>query len=253
MTAPDLTIAALAAVLAGMVNAIAGGGTLITFPVLTALGLPPVVANITNTVALCPGYLAGTLAQKKDLKGQKMKLLILIPIGILGGIAGGGLLIYAGDKNFRTIVPYLILLASLMLAMQNKVKSWIIKRTTISIDEDLLKSPLILIVLMASIYGGYFGAGVSVIILASLGLILNDSINRLNALKQAVSFFINISAAVFFCFSGKVNWLAALVLACGAIIGGYIGGRVSGKINPQVLRWTVIIIGIIVAAYYFFL
>lgn len=251
MTAFELILAVLASIIAGIVNAVAGGGTLITFPVLIALGLPPVVANVTSTVALCPGYFAGTLAQKKDLIGQKKKLFILIPISILGGVIGAGLLIYTGDKSFRSIVPYLILLASIMLAVQNQVKSWINKRGFVNKNENAMKSPLVLLVLFASVYGGYFGAGVSIIVLATLGLIYSDSINRLNALKQAIAFSINISAAIYFCFSGKVNWITALLMTAGAIIGGYLGGKLSGKLNPQVLRWTVIGIGVLVAGYYF--
>jgi uncharacterized membrane protein YfcA len=251
MSVFNLAIAALAAVFAGIVNAVAGGGTLITFPILTALGLPVVVANITNTVALCPGYLSGTLAQRNDLKGQRRRLWILIPISLIGGGLWGGLLIYTGDKNFRTIVPYLILLASFLIALQNQVKAWIVKRGIINKEENLLKSPLIFLVLLASVYGGYFGAGVSVIVLAALALIYNDSIVRLNALKQAIAFSINVSAAVYFCFSGKVSWITALVMAVGAIIGGGIGGKLSSKVKPQILRWTVVVIGVIVALYYF--
>jgi uncharacterized protein len=251
MTIIDLTIAALAAVLAGIVNAVAGGGTLITFPILTALGLPAMVANITNTVALCPGYLSGTLAQKNDLAGQRKRLLIVIPISLIGGALGGVLLIYTGDKNFRTIVPYLLLLASILLALQNQIKAWIVKRGLMSRQENLLTSPLILLILLASVYGGYFGAGVSVIVLAVLALIYNESIVRLNALKQAIAFSINISAAVYFSFSGKVSWITALVMAIGAIAGGSLGGKLSTRLKPQILRWTVVVIGVIVAVYYF--
>jgi uncharacterized protein len=251
MTLFDLTIAALAAIMAGIVNAVAGGGTLITFPILTALGLPAIVANVTNTVALCPGYLSGALAQKNDLKGQGVKLWILIPVSIVGGAIGGAFLLYSGDKNFRILVPWLILLATILLALQNQIKAWIIKRGLMNKAENLWKSPLILLVLLASVYGGYFGAGVSVIILAVLALIYNESITKLNAIKQALAFSINISAAVYFCFSGKVIWITALVMAVGAIAGGIIGGKLSSKIKPAILRWTVITIGLIVAVYYF--
>jgi uncharacterized membrane protein YfcA len=251
MTIPDLIIAALAAVLAGIVNAIAGGGTLITFPILTALGLPAIIANVTNTVALCPGYLSGTLAQRNDLKGQNKKLWVLIPISLVGGALGGWLLLSTGNKSFRTMVPYLILFASVLLALQNQVKAWIVSRGIMNKDENILKSPLIILVLLASIYGGYFGAGVSVIVLASLGLIYTDSITRLNALKQAIAFAINISAAVYFCFTGQFSWITVLIMAAGAIIGGGIGGRLSSIIKPQILRLTVVVIGFVVALYYF--
>jgi len=251
MSVFNLIIAGFAAFVAGIINSVAGGGTLITFPILTALGLPVVVANITNTVALCPGYLSGTLAQKNDLAGQKSRLLILIPLSIFGGVLGGIILIYTGDKNFRIIVPYLILMASMLLAFQNKIKGWITSRGKRNNEEMLQKSVVILLILLAAVYGGYFGAGASIVIFALLALLYNDSLIRLNALKQSLAFSINVSAAIYFCFSGKVCWKTALIMALGAIIGGRAGGKLSTKMKPNVLRWTVVIIGIAVASYYF--
>ena len=125
----DFVIAGFAAIVAGVVNAIAGGGTLITFPVLIALGLPAVSANITNTVALCPGYFGGTWAQRKDLTGQGKRIRLLVPVAILGGIAGGLLLILTGEKLFSSLVPYLILFATLLLAAQDRLKKWIFRNS----------------------------------------------------------------------------------------------------------------------------
>lgn len=244
----DLFIVSIAALLAGAVNALAGGGTLITFPVLTFLGVPAISASITNTVALSPGYLGGTLAQAKDLQGQKDRLWLIIPAGIFGGIFGGFLLLQTGEKLFNELIPYLILLASILLAIQEPVRAWLIKRSHNSNLEKISWFP----VGLASIYGGYFGAGLSVIVLSSLGLTIEDSLTRLNALKQAVAFTVNIAAAIFFLFSGQVLWTVALVMAIGALIGGNLGGRLAGKIKPSTLRWTVVIIGLIVSVIYFF-
>lgn len=244
----DLFIVSIAALLAGAVNALAGGGTLITFPVLTFLGVPAISASITNTVALSPGYLGGTLAQAKDLQGQKDRLWLIIPAGIFGGIFGGFLLLQTGEKLFNELIPYLILLASILLAIQEPVRAWLIKRSHNSNLEKISWLP----VGLASIYGGYFGAGLSVIVLSSLGLTIEDSLTRLNALKQAVAFTVNIAAAIFFLFSGQVLWTVALVMAIGALIGGNLGGRLAGKIKPSTLRWTVVIIGLIVSVIYFF-
>ena len=124
----ELALAGLAAIAAGMVNALAGGGTLISFPVLVALGIPEVTANITNTVALCPGYLGGALAQKKDLAGQKKRLLLLVPAGIIGGLVGGILLLYVSEQVFHILVPVLILLAAILLAVQDRIRNWIRRR-----------------------------------------------------------------------------------------------------------------------------
>jgi uncharacterized membrane protein YfcA len=243
----DLFLVAIAALLAGAVNALAGGGTLITFPVLIFLGVPAVSANITNTVALSPGYFGGTLAQWNDLRDQKNRLWGLMPAGILGGVIGGLLLLQTGEKLFNELVPYLILLASILLAIQEPVRAWLIKRSHKSNLEKFSWFP----VGFASIYGGYFGAGLSVIVLSALGLTIEDSLTRLNALKQAVAFAVNIAAAIFFLFSGQVLWTVAFVMAVGALIGGNLGGKLAGKIKPSTLRWTVVTIGVIVSIIYF--
>jgi uncharacterized protein len=249
MTILGFILAGLAAVAAGMINALAGGGTLITFPVLMALGLPAVSANVTNTVALCPGYLGGTLAQSKDLKDQKKRLWVVLPAGILGGLVGGILLLKTGEKLFTNLVPFLILLASTLLAIQNPVRKWLTRRQeqgAKTVSEIWTFLPIFL----AAIYGGYFGAGLSVILLAVLGLILNDNLTRLNALKQGIAFVTNVAAALFFVFSGKVNWMVALVMAAGALLGGIIGGKLAGKIKPATLRWVVVTIGFAVGIVY---
>ncbi|MCB0192325.1 MAG: sulfite exporter TauE/SafE family protein [Anaerolineae bacterium] len=248
----DFLLVGLAAVAGGAINALAGGGTLITFPMLTAVGIPAVAANVTNTVALCPGYLGATFAQWNDLKGQKQRVWLLVPASVIGGLIGGILLLNTGEKAFRAMVPFLILLASGLLAIQTPVRNWLVRRTSQSTSSSGDSNTwVVLPVGLAAIYGGYFGAGLSVIVLAVLGLVIDDSLTRLNALKQAISFSVNIAAAIFFLFSGQVVWLAALVMAVGALVGGVLGGRLAGKIKPNVLRWVVVTIGVIVSIIYF--
>lgn len=249
LTPLDYFFAALAALAAGAINALAGGGTLITFPVLTFLGVPAVSANVTNTVALCPGYFGGTMAQANDLKDQKKRLWLLMPASIIGGVAGGFLLLQTGEKLFKDLVPYLILLACVLLAIQDPVRAWLVKRMGEHQGANL-ESLTWLPVSLASVYGGYFGAGLSVIVLSALGLTLEDSLTRLNALKQAVAFAVNVAAAIFFLFSGHVLWTVALIMAVGALLGGWAGGKLAGKIKPSMLRWTVVTIGVIVAVIY---
>ena len=240
----EFAIAGLAAVAAGIINAIAGGGTLVSFPALIALGIPEVAANITNTVALCPGYLGGAIAQRQDLAGQGRRLRLLLPAGIIGGIAGAVLLLYIPPQVFRELVPFLILLAAVLLAVQERVRNWVQERATRTNDKvDRDKNPLVPLGL-AAVYGGYFGAGLSVIVLAVLGLFIDETMTRLNALKQCVSLAVNMAAAVFFLFSGLVVWPVALVMAAGALAGGAIGGRIAGRINPEHLRWAVVMIGV---------
>jgi uncharacterized protein len=246
----DYLFAALAALAAGAVNALAGGGTLITFPMLTFLGIPAIAANVTNTVALCPGYLGGTLAQWNDLKTQTNRLWLIVPASIVGGVAGGFLLLQTGEKLFKELVPYLILLASGLLAIQDLVRAWLTHRMGEGQGARLEKLTW-LPVGLASVYGGYFGAGLSVIVLSALGLTLEDTMTRLNALKQAIAFSVNVAAAIFFLFSGQVVWSAALVMAVGAVIGGTLGGRLAGRIKPSTLRWTVVTLGVIISIIYF--
>lgn len=239
----EIIMVALAGVAGGLVNALAGGGTLITFPVLLAVGIPAVAANITNTVALSPGYLGATLGQARDLQGQKQRLWLLFPASVLGGLTGGILLLMSGERLFSSLVPYLILLASALLAAADPLRAWLVKRSGPTTNGNTMGIWTVLPVGLAAVYGGYFGAGLSVIVLAVLGLVVDDSLTRLNALKQFIAFSVNIAAAIFFVFSGQVVWLAALVMAVGALLGGSLGGRVASRVKPQILRRIVVVIG----------
>jgi uncharacterized membrane protein YfcA len=250
MNGLDLTLIGLAAVAGGMVNALAGGGTLITFPMLTAVGVPPVVANVTNTVALCPGYVGGTFAQRRDLARQGKRLWLLLPTGVLGGITGGVLLMYTSDAMFRKLIPYLILAAVVLLAFQDRLRNAVMAHMSDSRTHPR-EAWAIPPIFLAAVYGGYFGAGLGVMMLAILGLVLEDSLIRLNALKQSLSFVINVAAAVFFLFSGKVLWTAAVVMAAGALAGGVFGGRMATRIKSIYLRRIVIATGLAVSAVYF--
>ncbi len=246
----DFVVIGLAALAAGLVNAIAGGGTLISFPALIAVGIPPVAANVTNTVALVPGYLGATFAQIKDLAGQERRLRLLIPTGALGGIVGGLLLLNTSEKLFAQLVPYLILLAAFLLAIQDIVRKWVTRRIEASGGSAANEAGSIGPVFLASIYGGYFGAGLSVIILAVLGLVIDDTLTRLNGLKQIIAFSVNVAAAIFFVFSDQVVWSAAAVMAGGAVLGGVLGGKLARFIKPQALRVMVVTIAVIVAVVY---
>jgi uncharacterized protein len=244
-------IAGFAAILAGFVNAIAGGGTLITFPTLTALGLPPVVANITNTLALCPGYFGGIYAQRSNFKSQKFFLWKLLPISIIGGITGGFLLLKLPESSFRTLIPYLILIATTLLAFQVPLKNWSLSQK--HKGSSLFKNiGTYLFIFMAAVYGGYFGAGLGIILMGVLGLVINESLNKVNVLKQALSFVINVTAALYFAFSGKAEWFFVFIMAVGAIMGGFIGGKMVDKIPAAILRYILVFIGFAVALVYFF-
>lgn len=242
----EFILIGLAALGAGMVNAMAGGGTLITFPVLTALGLPAVSANITNTVALCPGYFGGSWAQRRDLVSQQRRLQILLPIAVLGGVGGGLLLIYTGEKLFREMVPWLILFASVLLALQPLIKKIVRNGEEEGGSRGRRFLSAALLILPATVYGGYFGAGLGVILMAVLGITHTDHLVKINALKQVLSLATNIAAAIFFLFSGQVNWWVALVMAVSALLGGYLGGKLASRMKPEILRWLVVAAGVVV-------
>jgi hypothetical protein len=247
----DFVLVGFAAVAAGVINALAGGGTLITFPTLLAMGISPITANVTNTVALCPGFIGGILAQLKDLTGQRRRFWIFLSTSAAGGLIGSILLLRTGERAFQALLPYLILLASSLIAVQGLIR---VRFLRLSIQQEAKPKPEIWAVLMvglAAIYGGYFGVAMSVVVLSLLGWLINDNLTRLNAIKQTVAFGANGAAAVVFIFSGRIVWLIALVMAAGALIGGTLGGRLAGHIKPDTLRWTVVSIGIVLAVVYF--
>jgi len=247
----ELALVAAAAVAAGAVNALAGGGTLLTFPMLTFVGLPALAANITNTVALCPGHVGATLAQRDALKGQRALLALLIPAGILGGLAGGLLLVHTGEQTFRDVVPLLLLLSSILLAVQDRLRDALLRREQRRgrSGGHLRWAPLL--VAVAAVYGGYFGAGLGVVLLASLGVVLDEPLARLNALKQVIALVANVAAAIFFLFSDQVHWVAAAAMAIGALAGGAAGGWLAGRVDAQALRSAMVAIGAVLALVYF--
>lgn len=236
---------AAAAVGAGVVNAVAGGGTLITFPVMTALGVPSVRANATNTVAGCPGYIGGTWAQRSDLADLGHSVRAPLVVSAAGGLAGSILLVVSSEAMFRAIVPYLIITACVVLAVQVPLRAWLFARQRA--EHRLVELSFIG---AASVYGGYFGAGLGIMLIAVLGLFSDAPLTRVNALKQLLSIAINVSAAVFLSFSGKVQWSLVAVMAPMSLVGGHVGGRLVSVIKPTLLRVVVVIYGLVVAAVY---
>jgi len=241
----EFVVIGIAAVLAGFINALAGGGSLIVFPALIAIGIPPVAANVTHTVALTPGYLGGALGQRVDLRGQGRRLWIFMLAGAVGGIIGGFLVIWVGEVVFHILVPFLILFASGLLAIQDRVRTWTEKRANQTGSRHGEGSAIIPVGL-AAVYGGFFGAGVSVIVLAVLAIIIEDTLTRLNALKQGISFSISAAAAVFFLFSGMIVWSLVPIMMVGSVAGGVLGGRLASRINPVTLKWMVVGVGFII-------
>jgi uncharacterized membrane protein YfcA len=245
--------AALAGVAAGLVNALAGGGSLITFPALTALGLSPLIANLTNTVALTPGYLSAAWAQRHDLTGQGQRIRLLVPCAMLGGLVGGGLLLGSQEKLFAALVPWLILFGAVLLALQKPLRSVLRPAAPTHSDgspQRRLLGPAAGAIALAAVYGGYFGAGLSVIFLAVLGLAFDDSLNRLNGLKQLLSLATNLCAALVLMASGRVDWTMASIVALASILGGQIGGHLAHRVDGEALRWLVVVLGVAIGLWF---
>jgi uncharacterized membrane protein YfcA len=253
---PDAQFAliALAGFAAGAVNALAGGGTLISFPILVAAGFPAIAANLTSTIALCPGYLGATYAQRADLRGQRARLYILLPVSVLGGLLGAELLLHTGDRRFTQAVPWLLFGACALLALQERLRSALSGRHLAAAESATGAPPtplwLLPLVAAAAMYGGYFGAGMSVVILAVLGVALADPLPRLNALKQSLALATNSAAALWLALRAPVNWRVVAVLALSALLGGLWGGRFAARLSALWLRRTVVLLGIAVATLY---
>jgi uncharacterized membrane protein YfcA len=240
--------ATAAAVAGGGINALGGGGTLVTFPVLLGLGVPSVAANMTNTVALSVGHVGGTWAQRDGLQGQGTRLPKLLVAGAIGGLAGAILLKYTSDDRLRQLIPVLLGLATVLLALQPKLRTWLGRHAAAADRPDA--AWLVPAVAMGAVYGGYFGAGLGVMMLAMLGLGVHEPLNRSNVLKQLLAFVINFVAAVFFVFTGKVWWLLAGLMAVGSLLGGVLGGRVAGRLPPERFRIVVVAVGAAVTIAY---
>ncbi len=231
--------------MASGINAVAGGGTLISFPILIAFGLPAKAANATNSVALWPGSLAGAMGFR-SLWPQSISHLKLLAIPtILGSAVGSLLLIFTSQKMFDNVIPALILAAALLLLFQDKVKAMVFK-------EGRSPSPLkaVIIQFAVSLYGGYFGAGMGIMMLAAFALFIEGSIHELNAIKNWLGLLINLSASIIFIWKGLVVVGPAIAVACGSIVGGFLAATWSQRVDPKKLRFAVAVYGLVMAIYF---
>ena len=242
LTASHIVVLILAGIGAGVVNGVAGGGTLISFPILLALGYPALTANITNTVGIWPGYVAGAAGFRHEISGQGEHLRQLAPVAVVGSIAGAILLLTTSSADFKKLAPWLVLGASVLFAVQPLLK----RALSGSSHAPPRTRPLLLGggIFLASVYGGYFGAGLGVMLLAILGLALPDSITRTSGLRTVLSIVVNGVAAVVFLVHGGLAWRAVGLLAIGSLVGGWVGARVALSIPAVALRVVVIAVGL---------
>ena len=228
---------------AGTINTIVGSGTLITFPVLLAVGLPPVTANVSNTLGLVPGSLSGAYGYRKELSGQRDRLLRLGTASALGGLLGAVLLLVLPADAFKAIVPVLIGIALLLVVLQPWLARFVAARREgeTRVDGGIA---LLLGVFATGVYGGYFGAAQGVLLLGLMGLLLSDDLQRINATKNILAGLVNGVAAIVFVFASHIDWTAALLIAAGSVIGGQLGARVGRKLPPTVLRGLIVVVGL---------
>lgn len=232
---------------AGAVNTIVGAGSLITFPLLLALGYPPVIANVSNTVGLIPGSVSGAFGYRRELEGQRPRLLRLCAAGGLGGLSGGLILLAMPEAVFEGVVPLLIALACVLVLLQPVLARRLEKRAA---NRESLPKPdvglgLLVGVYLAGIYGGYFGAAQGVLLLGLLGIGLNEHLQRVNAAKNVIAATVNTVPAVLFVLVADVSWQVALLLGAGSVIGGQVGARVGRRMPAAVLRAAVLAVGIV--------
>lgn len=247
---PSLHLALLAVVgiVSGVVNALAGGGSLLLFPALLAIGFSPLAANVTNSVAQCPGYVGFALGSRRELSGQLGRILSTTGVAIVGALAGSLLLLVLPATVFDAVVPALVALASLLLGVQPWLARWIGQPASRGADR---RSVLLPAVFLAAVYGGYFGGALGILLISVLALAAHDDLRRLNAVKGILSLIISVVSLVVFALDAPVDWLAAALLAPATLIGGYLGSKVAGRLSATALRVSVVVVGLAVSIYLF--
>jgi uncharacterized membrane protein YfcA len=229
--------------IAGVVNAVAGGGTLLTFPALLAAGIAPVAANATNTVALVPGQLASTFAYRNYIADERRRALVLAVPSLVGGTAGAALLLLMPARVFEAIVPWLILFACVLLAAQGPIKAALARWPHANHPAALWIAQLLI-----SVYGGYFGAGIGILMLAAMAILIPSSMQHSNALKVLYALLINVMAALIFVFTGAAHLPEATLMAAASIVGGFVGAKIAQRLPPLGMRLFAIGVGVYAAA-----
>lgn len=241
------SVLAVAGFAAGVINAVAGGGSLLTFPALIWSGLPPVVANATNTVAVWPGTISSTWAYRDVLRGERTMALGLAPPALLGGLLGALLLLNTSEAAFEGVVPWLIVFACLVLAAQEPL-SRLARRVDAPVGPARVDTRLWITQLLISIYGGYFGAGQGIITLAAFAILVPGGLQNANALKVLTAFLVNAVAAMWFLWVGATSLPEVCLMAVASYTGGIFGARVAKRLPARVMRLAVVSYGLFVAA-----
>lgn len=242
MSALEVILVLVAGFGAGTINALIGSGTLITFPALLAVGYPPIVANVSNTIGLVPGAASSAIGYRRELRGSGGRLLRFAPATLAGSACGAALLLVLPEESFRRVVPVLIGLSLVLIVFQPRISSWVANRSARRRPHGGLL--LFAAVFATGIYGGYFGAGQGILLLAALAIALPDDLRELNAVRAVLAGIANAVAGLIFVFSADVAYLPVLLIAAGSTAGGLVGARVGRGLTDRALRAVVVVVGI---------
>jgi uncharacterized protein len=228
-------------VVAGVLNTVVGSGTLITFPVLLSVGIPPLTANVSNGLGLVPGSLFGAIGYRDELAGQAQRIRKFGVMSVLGAALGAVLLLVLPADAFSAVVPVLIVIALVLVVLQ----PWLARRLAARKREEGTEGWLLLLGIFGTgVYGGYFGAAQGVLLLGLMGVVLTESLQRINAIKNVLAMLANLTAGIVFVFVAPISWLAVALIAAGSAVGGVLGARVGRKLPPVALRGLIVVIGL---------
>lgn len=246
MSAADFLIILLAGVGAGTINTVVGSGSLITFPTLVALGYPPLLANVSNNIGLVPGGVSGAYGYRRELTGQGRRLRRLVPASILGALAGAALLLVLPSSVFDKVVIVLIAVALVLVVVQPALSRRLAARRAVRPPSHHDATPGVQVLVgLAGVYGGYFGAAQGIILISILGIMIDDHLQRLNACKNVLAGSVNAMAAIVFILTTAVDWKVVLAIAVGSTIGGQIGARYGRRLDPRALRALIVVVGLV--------
>jgi uncharacterized membrane protein YfcA len=231
----------------GAINSLAGGGSLITFPALVTIGLPPITANVTNSIAVCPGYLAAVAGSRADLAGRRRLVWSLVPTVVVGTAAGCALLLVTPAAAFEAIVPFLVIFAALILAFQQRARALVGQPHTMSPRRRMLWTQAMAGI--GSIYGGYFGAALGVMLVAGFALVRDETLARISALKNIVSAAVGVTTVAVYGLLAPVAWPQAALVAAAATLGGFGGARLARRLPQPVLRGFIVTFGLVIGGY----
>lgn len=241
MTGLEIAIVVAAGMFAGCINTVVGSGTLVTFPVLLAVGLPPVTANVSNSLGLVPGSVTGAIGYRRELKGQGARLVRFGIVTVFGAVVGALLLLTLPADAFEAVIPVLIVVALVLVLLQPVIAKKLAKRSPDRHPHGGI--PLLIGVFATAIYGGYFGAAQGVILIALMGILMDETLQRLNAIKNVFTALANLVSGLVFVFAADVDWLVVGLLAGGSVLGGMVGARIGRRLRPFWLRAAIVVVG----------